>query len=200
MRGRHMFAEDIPLLNTPNLVALVLRAAEEGGASAETCADRLESLFRRTGETPAMGRDGLVARCGRTIGWLREAGLLEAAACEAGPLGAGPEGAGERWVLTARGREALAAHPQGMDLADLASYPEFAAYLERRARGERPERRSGGYDEGFEAHRAGKAFTDNPHGFGSADHLGWENGWCEALDEAEGPGISPLTGGQRDAN
>ena len=40
----------------------------------------------------------------------------------------------------------------------------------------------------------------NPHGFGSADHLAWENGWCEALDEEEGSGLSPLTGTRRDAN
>ena len=181
-----MFADDIPLLNTPNLVALVLRAAEEGGASAERCADRLEALFRQMGERPEVGRDEMVARCGKTVGWLRAAGLLEA-------------GDGV-WLLTARGREALAAHPQGMDLADLAAYPDFAEYLEQRSGGRRPEIRSNGYDEGFAARRAGRAFTDNPHGFGSAAHLAWENGWCEALDEEEGPGVSPLTGTRRDAN
>jgi hypothetical protein len=186
MRASDMFADDIPLLNTPSLVALVLRAAEEGGASAEACADRLEALFRKTAERPEVGRDEMVARCGKAIGWLRAAGLLAAG-----------DGA---WLLTARGREALAAHPQGMDLADLAAYPEFADYIERRAAGQRPEPRSNGYDEGFAAHRAGRAFTDNPHGFGSADHLAWENGWCEALDEEEGPGVSSVTGTRRDAS
>jgi hypothetical protein len=184
-----MSADDVPLLNTPSLVALALRAAAEGGASAEICADRLEALFRRTEGEAAVGRDELLARCGRTIGWLREAGLLEAG-----------EG---RWVLTRRGRAALERHPQGMDLADLAAYPEFAAYLARRERRERGWRREpgvDGYHEGFAARQAGRAFTDNPHGFGSADHLGWENGWCEALDEEEGPGVSPLTGTRRDAN
>jgi hypothetical protein len=186
VRASDMFPEDIPLLNTPSLVALVLRAADEGGASAESCADRLEALFRRTEERPPVDRDELITRCGRTLGWLREAGLLEAG--------------DERWVLTARGREALAAHPQGMDLADLAAYPEFAAYLARRERGTRRDPRSNGYGEGFAARQAGRAFTDNPYGFGSADHLAWENGWCEALDEEEGPGLSPVTGGRRDAN
>ena len=186
-RASDMFADDIPLLNTPSLVALALRAADEdGGASAETCADRLEALFRRTEGHVPVARDELVARCGRALGWLRRAALVEA-------------GDGH-WLLTRRGRAALAAHPQGMDLADLAAYPEFADYLARRGQGRKPEPWSDSYDEGYAARQAGRAFTDNPYGFGSADHLAWENGWCEALDEEEGAGLSPLTGGQRDAN
>jgi hypothetical protein len=190
MRGSDTIAEDVPLLNRPSLVALVLRAADEGGASAEICADRLEALFRQTGERAEVGRDELVARCGKAVGWLRAAGLLEA-------------GDG-RWVLTARGREALAAHPQGMDLADLAAFPEFADYLHAH---DAAARRTGGgraqataYDQGFAARHEGVGFTDNPHDFATADHQLWEKGWCEALDEEEGPGISPLTGTRRDAN
>jgi hypothetical protein len=185
LRGGDIPPEDIPLLNTPHLVALALRAAGDGGASAAICADRLEALFRQTGERPEVGRDGLLARCGRTVAWLREAGLLEAGE--------------ESWVLTPRGREALAAHPDGMDLADLAAYPEFAAFLERRGRKRRPEPRPDSYDEGFAAGQAGRAFTDNPYPFGGADHLGWENGWCEALDAEEEPGVSPVTRTARDA-
>lgn len=191
MRASDMFAEDIPLLNTPSLVALVLRAADEGGASAEICADRLEALFRQTEGSAPVDRDELVARCGRAVGWLREAGLLEAGLLEAGK---------GRWVLTARGREALAAHPWGMDLADLTAYPEFADFLARRERNETPEPRSDAYDEGYAARQAGRLFTDNPYGFGSAGHLAWENGWCEALDEEESADFSQLTGTRRDAN
>ena len=190
MRGSDIFAEDVPLLNTPSLVALVLRAADEGGASAEICADRLEALFAQTGERPEVGRDEKVARCGKTVGWLRQAGLLEA-------------GDG-RWVLTEQGRQALAEHPQGMDLADLAAYPEFAHHLQaqdaaaRRTGSSAP--RETAYDQGFAARHASAGFTENPHEFGTADHRLWENGWCEALDEEEGPGISPVTGTRRDAN
>ena len=189
MRGSDMFADDVPLLNTPNLVALVLRAAEEGGASAEICADRLEALFRQTGERAELGRDEIVALCGKTVGWLRAAGLLEA-------------GERQRWVLTARGREALAGHPQGMDLADLAAYPEFADYLHA---SDAAARRTGGgpaqataYDQGFAARHEGVAFTGNPHDFAIADHQLWERGWCEALDEQAGP-VLPLAGRRRDA-
>jgi hypothetical protein len=181
-----MFAEDMPLLNTPHLVALALRAAEENGVSADRCADRLEALYRETGEAPPVGRDELVARCGQVVGWLRAAGLLEArdGIC----------------VLTPRGREALAAHPHGMDLADLTAYPDFAAFLARSERGKRREALADGYDEGYTARQDGKSFTENPYGFATADHLAWENGWCEALDAEEGPGTSPLTGTRRDAN
>ncbi len=190
MRASDMFADDVPLLNTPNLVALVLRAADEGGASAELCADRLEALFSQAGEAPPVARDAMVARCGKVVGWLRAARLLEAS--------------DHRWTLSARGREALARHPQGMDLADLAAYPEFEAHLHAQ---DAAARRSGAaapretaYDLGFTARHAGAAFTDNPHEFGTADHQLWEKGWCEALDEEDGPGLSPLTGSRRDAN
>jgi hypothetical protein len=175
-----MFAEDIPLLNTPNLIALTLRAADAGGASAEACADRLDALIQKTDERQEVDRDELVARCGKAVGWLRAAGLLQAG-----------DGA---WVLSARGREALAAHPQGMDLADLAAYPEFAQHLQaedgaaRREGGSAP--RATAYDDGFAARHARAGFTENPHEFGTADHQLWEKGWCEALDEEEGPGTS----------
>jgi hypothetical protein len=190
VRGSDMFAEDIPLLNTPNVVALVMRAAAQDGASAELCADRLEALFRETGEAPAVGRDELVARCGKAVGWLRAAGLLEAG--------------GGRWLLSARGREALARHPQGMDLADLAAFPEFEEYMHAhdaaaRRRGGAPARETA-HDQGFAARHAGAGFTENPHEFGTADHQLWEKGWCEALDEREGPGLSPVSGSRRDAN
>ena len=172
MRPSELSAE-APLLNTPHLVALVMRAAEGGGASAGICAERLAALFRETGEEAPVARDELVARCGKVICWLRATGLL------------GPgDGA---WTLTARGREALERHPQGMDLADLAAYPEFAEYLHAE---DAAARRTGAgaaretaYDRGYVACHSGAAFTENPHDFATADHQQWERGWCEALDE-----------------
>lgn len=178
---------DYPLLNTPNLVALILREADAGMATAEGCADRLAGLF---GGEPPVDRDSLLARCARHARWLGEAGLIE------------PRDGG--WRLTDRGRDALSAHPNGMDLDALAAFPRFAAYLDARDAAERPQggrpARATAYDEGFAARNAGAAFTDNPYDFSSADHGLWEKGWCEALDEAEGPGVSPITGGRRDTN
>ena len=178
--------DDIPLLNTPNLVALILRAAGSGGASAETCADRLAPLF---GDEPPLGRSALVAHCATHLRWLCEARLVEPG--------------GGRWTLTGRGREALAAHPEGMDLAELDAYPEFAAWLETQDAAERPRggppARANACDEGYVARHEGAAFTGNPYDPGTADHQLWEKGWCEALDEEEGSGRSTLTGRRRDA-
>ena len=88
------------------------------------------------------------------------------------------------FATTARGRAALAEHPQGFDTADLMVYPEFARYirgLELRRAGLDP--RAGGYDQGFYAYWTGELPADNPYPPDSADHLAWENGWSEALDE-----------------
>ena len=43
--------------------------------------------------------------------------------------------------------------------------------------------RARGYDEGFNAYWSGKDPTDNPYRPDTVDHLAWENGWSEALDE-----------------
>lgn len=180
--------DDTPLLNTPNLVALVLREAAGAGATAEACADRLEPLFG-PGESP--GRDATVARCATHIRWLRKAGMI-----------APSNGC---WAITPRGQEALAAHPDGMDLADLAAYPEFAAWLAaedaaEHSGGAEPARQTA-YDEGYSARHQGAAFTDNPYSFATAGHGLWEKGWCEALDEEEqGPDRSTVSGRRRDAN
>ncbi len=106
------------------------------------------------------------------------------------PAEESPEGSpdgnpgGDRFVITARGREALAKHPSGFDLADLMVYPEFADYIRRLARvREQMDPRTPAYDEGFAAYRAGERLAANPYPSDTVDHLAWENGWFEALDE-----------------
>ena len=75
------------------------------------------------------------------------------------------------------------------------AYPEFARYirgLDLRRTGLDP--RAGGYDQGFYAYWNGEGPADNPHPPDSADHLAWENGWSEALDEdfrRTGPRVAP---------
>jgi len=64
------------------------------------------------------------------------------------------------------------------------AYPEFA----RHVRGLELSRvemdpRAGSYDQGYYAYWTGRTPADNPYAPDSADHLGWENGWSEALDE-----------------
>jgi hypothetical protein len=100
---------------------------------------------------------------------------------EAKLLAPGPDGA---FTLTERGRAALAEHPEGFDTPDLMVYPEFARYIRSLELRRGPlDPRAGGYDQGFYAYWTGDAPADNPYSPDSADHLAWENGWSEALDE-----------------
>ena len=104
----------------------------------------------------------------------------------------GPDGG---FQITERGRAALADHPQGFDTADLMVHPEFARYIRSLERRRRPiDARAGGYDQGYDAYWTGRDPADNPFGSDSADHLAWENGWSEALDEDfrwTGPRFAP---------
>jgi hypothetical protein len=47
------------------------------------------------------------------------------------------------------------------------------------------------YEAGARAFAAGLPLEANPHEDDGADHLGWENGWCGARDEARGRGGGP---------
>jgi hypothetical protein len=162
---------EYPLLNTPNMVAIILREAAGGVATLEGCAARLQTLLERADEHPPFGPEEVALRLEMLIRYLAEARLIAHA----------PEGT---FGLTARGRAALAEHPAGFDAADLMVYPEFARYIRGlglRRGGMDP--RAGGYDAGFYAYWSGEGPADNPYPPDSADHLAWENGWSEALDE-----------------
>jgi hypothetical protein len=128
-------------------------------------------LLDRADEHPPFGPEDVASRLRMLIRYLIEANLL----ADAG---------GGAVATTARGRAALAEHPQGLDTADLMAYPEFARYirgLELRRAAMDP--RANGYDQGFYAYWSGELPADNPYPPDSADHLAWENGWSEALDE-----------------
>ncbi|HUF86333.1 MAG TPA: hypothetical protein VMM59_03040 [Thermohalobaculum sp.] len=171
-----MHFREYPLLNTPHLMLLILREAAGGETSLAACAGRLRQLLARARERPPYGDDEIGARLDALRRYLAEARLIA-------PAG------GERFAITARGREALAEHASGFDLADLMVYPEFADFVRglARARAEgRMDARIPAYDEGYAAYRAGAILADNPHPEDSADHLSWANGWVEALDEDAG--------------
>jgi hypothetical protein len=163
---------EYPLLNTPSMVLVILREAGAGGpASVAGCASAVQELLDRAGEHPPFGPAEIASRLELLVRYLTEAKLLAV----------GPDGS---FVATPRGRVALAEHPQGFDVADLMAYPEFARHirgLELRRAGMDP--RAGGYDQGFYAYWSGRGPADNPYAPDSADHLAWENGWSEALDE-----------------
>lgn len=173
---------EYPLLNTPNMVVVVLREAAGGTATLGGCVARLQALLDRADEHPPFGPEEVASRLEMLIRYLAEARLVATA----------PDGG---FAITARGRTALAEHPEGFDAADLMVYPEFARYirgLDRRRR--HLDVRSGGYDEGYDAYWSGQGPPDNPHNPDTADHLAWENGWSEALDEDfrwTGPRFAP---------
>lgn len=177
---------EYPLLNTPNMVVVVLREAATGATTLDACALSLRQLLDRADEHPPFGPEDVASRLETVVGYLDEAKLIVAT-----------ENGGFR--ITDRGAAALRDHPSGLDTADLMHYPEFAAYiraLEAR-RSEATATPAGGYDQGFYAYWTGETPADNPYPPDSADHLAWENGWSEALDEDDrwpGPRHSPPKG------
>ncbi len=166
-----MHFREYPLLNTPHLVIVLLKEAARGATSVEECATRLWAILETADEHPPVGVDEVLRRMDMLRRNLTEAQLVAPAD-------------GGRFAITQRGRDALKQHPAGFDTADLMVYPEFERFI----RGiSRPRRRmdphTAGYDKGFAAYWEGEAPTDNPHPSDIADHLAWENGWFEALDE-----------------
>jgi hypothetical protein len=170
--------DEHPLLNEPSLVALVLRAAEQGPVETTGLLERLNGLLARAKEPPARA-SVIRPRLQAILTDLALAGLL---ARENGGF-----------ALTAAGRRALAEHPDGFDRASLADDPALAM---GRARQEAAGRaavlgpRDGAHPEaylaGVSARLAGLESSDNPYPADSSDHLAWENGWFEA-EADEGP-------------
>ena len=168
-----MHFREYPLLNTPHLMLLILREAAAGETSLDACAERLRELLTLAEERPPYSDEDILVRLDTLSRYLAEARLIS-------PTAAG------RFTITPRGQEALAEHPAGFDLADLMVYPEFASFIRSlsRARAEgRMDPRTPAYDEGYAAYRGGAMLADNPYGQDTVDHLSWENGWFEALDE-----------------
>ncbi len=169
-----MHFREFPLLNTPNLMLVILREAAAGETSVDACADRLDALLMLTRERPPYGRAEILRRLEALCRYLEAARMIAPANSD-------------RFAITPRGREALAEHPGGFDLADLMIYPEFAEFIRRLARArEQMDPRAPAYDEGFAAYRSGARLTENPYAGDTVDHLAWENGWFEALDEDAG--------------
>ena len=170
-----MHFREYPLLNTPNLMLVILREAEAGATSVEACARRLHRLLALTREEPPFAEDEILARLDALRRHLEAARMVAPADGDAD---------GDGFTITPRGREALAEHPAGFDLADLMVYPEFADFIRRLARArEQMDPRTPAYDEGYSAYRSGARLAENPYNSDTVDHLAWENGWFEALDE-----------------
>jgi hypothetical protein len=160
------------LLSDPALMLTILKAAQDT-ASLEDCLRRLQEDLARAREALApMDAQELLAHMRELRDEMIEARLLA-------PL------EGERFAATARGREVLAAYPQGIDESVLMRFAEFRDFLHRSVRHPpRDDPRGASYDEGYAAYLEGLRAVENPYPPDTIDHLAWENGWFEASDEA----------------
>ena len=166
-----------PLLNTPHLSTVLLRAAARGSATVAECAAQLSAVLEEVGEHPPVEPSEIHRRLDLLREDLTVARLIA-------PVGV------DRFTLTERGRKALEEHPAGFARADLTIFPEYAAYVRRRSRRDpglpADDPRGSAYDQGFAAYFEGRSLADNPYEPDTVDHLAWENGWSEAVDEVGG--------------
>lgn len=173
--GQVMDDDEPTLLHEPDLMLAILRAAHDAPAGLDEALTRLRTTLAQAHEPAPTDPADLALR-------LRRAAFL---LLQAGALAPGGDG---RFRLTARGRELVAAHPDGVDQSVLAAYPEFRAFLaEAGRRRDEDDPREAAFDAGVQAFLDGRPHTDNPHPFDTADHLAWECGWFEARDAAKRP-------------
>lgn len=159
------------LLNRPALMLTVLKTAARGPADRGDCLEALKGELAAVHETMPVAEQEVLAELDIVVQALSAAALLASAG-------------GDRFTLTRRGHEVLAAHPMGVDDTVLVQFPEYRAFVRRFARhGRRDDPRTPKYDEGLAAYQAGLSLTDNPYQADTIDHLAWENGWSEARDE-----------------
>ena len=170
-----MLEDEAPLLSTPSLTALILRQAEAGPVSVDSLMAALDALFGTARETPARPASERRVLLLRALRDLEIAHLLRAEA-------------NGGWRITDRGSDALFRQPGGIDGTDLMAYPEYAAHVRAEAGpSAASDPRGSSYDAGYDACRAGMGFTTNPYTQNTVDHLSWENGWMQALDDAARP-------------
>jgi hypothetical protein len=170
--------EEYPLLSYPDLMLVVLKTAARGQAGVRDCLAALRQLLDAAHEHPPVREAEVLRRLEATRTYLLKALLLV------------PAGADE-FAITARGRQALAEHPMGVDDTVLMQFPEFRAFIGRL--GEQPEHddpRSREFDEGYAAYQDRRMPADNPYEFDRIEHLAWENGWFTARDDAEDAGAT----------
>lgn len=169
--------DEYPLLNEPNIMLVALRTAARAPITPEDCIQELKANLMLAHEEAPADATLLPLRVVAAFRYLCVAGLLD------------PDETG-RCTMTERGREALCENPNGIDSSVLMMFPEFRSFVARpnpfREQAEAPAvpEPTTQFDDGFDAYQASKGLTDNPYEFDTFAHLEWENGWCEARDQA----------------
>lgn len=163
-----MIIRELTLLNTPSLVAILLRTAADGPTTIDIVLAALIRVLEQADEHPPVSDAELQRRLEAVREFLVAAQLVDNR---------------EQFQLTARGADMLAEHPMGFDVDELTSDPAFSAWLQQRLPSIIPEdARASAFDSGYGACLNGLEITDNPYPTDIADHLSWEGGWCEALE------------------
>ncbi len=176
-RGAGMEFAEYPLFNLPSLMLTMLRAAAMGPVSLDDCLATLRANVAKAHEHPDVGDGDILLHLAKARQHLTAAGLLR-------------DITSERFAITTRGREVLRDHPTGVDDSVLEQFAEFRAWLAASARQrlanveEVPEGAGEKrYDEGYEAYFAGRTQRENPYDFETVEHMLWDCGWFEGLDE-----------------
>ena len=163
---------DYPLLNTPHLTLLILKTAKEREATIGDVVRRLRAVLRLAKEHPPFADAALSTRLRTIAVYLAEAGLIKLR----------PD---NRILITGAGRRALSDCPAEFDTSDLVGDTEIRRRIRLRVRRQSlTDPRGGQYEAGYNAYRDKREITDNPFHHDTADHLAWEDGWCEARDDA----------------
>ncbi|MFZ1429584.1 MAG: hypothetical protein WAS21_22785 [Geminicoccaceae bacterium] len=161
------------LLQEPDLMLALLRAASNAPAGVDDAIDRLYANLVVAGEPPPAEPGELRGRLDEAIALLMGAGALRLVE-------------NDRFHITERGTALLAKYPDGVDQSVLHQFAEFRAHVTAHSHHETPDDvRLPAFEAGMQAYGRGAGNDANPHAFDSADHLAWECGWSEARDAAK---------------
>jgi hypothetical protein len=154
------------LLQTPDLMLALLRAARSGPARLADAMGLLEANRRVARLPPPEDRPGLRRRLEQAIAWLQAAGAAEVA--------------GEQsFRLTERGARLLEDNPAGIDDSVLERFAGFRRKLTAEGAEPPDDPRPDAFAAGLIARREGRAISDNPYARDQPDHLAWESGWSQ---------------------
>jgi ribosome modulation factor len=171
MTERDMQFADYPLLNTPHLTLIVMKAAVTPGATLGDALARLKDALEMAREEPPFDDATLRTQLEDVAKELARLGFLQT---------------GRQLRMTHRGREILAKYPRGFNFADVAD-PLQAPKATDRRRSATTDPRRHAFQDGYDAHHRGKSLIDNPYLQDSVNHLAWEDGWSQARDDAARP-------------
>jgi hypothetical protein len=166
-----MDIDDAPLLHEPDLMLAVLRVAAAGSGTLDACVAHLRALRRCAKVDQLVPEADIRRRLQAVAAKLDRARLIERPAANG-------------FHITARGRQALADYPGGIDDGVLMKLEGINGRIRH---GEAPQGTGlpscSEYDVGYDAFGEGLGLADNPYPLDARGHLDWQNGWSQARDD-----------------